>query len=348
MASNGNQPHEPGTAPMRSRRGLLAGAAGAAGAIAAGAVVRGTPAQAATGGNVILGEITAAENSTVVRYDGPSGLTSSVLVGLDGVDSLFAAGLPAGVAGIAGAGPTAGTGGVKNGVLGYTDNGAGYGTTGWNANGAAGTGAGVVGVFGQTFPRNAVGTGVAGVSDSTADEATAVYGEIASASPGSDSTAVRGQNNGTGGLGIGVWGSQAGSGWGVYGTAPSGIGVFGSGGSGTGAYGEGAIGVHGTATTPTGTGVLADNFTGGTALHVNGPASFTRSGTVTVPSGQKTASATGIALTSASLVLATVQGNVPGCYVQGVTTVTGSSGSLTIHLSKSAPVTMKVAWFILS
>jgi hypothetical protein len=348
MASKRNQPHEPGTGLVRSRRGLLAGAAGAAGAIAAGAVMRGTPAQAATGGNVILGEISGSEKTTAVLYDGPSGLLSSVLVGYDGVDTLFGAGLPAGVGGIAGAGPTAGTGGVKNGVSGYTDNGAGYGTIGWNTNAVPGTGAGVVGIYGQTFPGNTVGAGVAGVSDSTAGDATAVYGEIASASPGGDSAAVRGQNNGTGGLGIGVWGSQAGSGWGVYGTAASGIGVFGSGGSGTGAYGEGATGVHGVATSATGAGVLADNVAGGTALRVNGPATFARSGTVTVAAGQKTASATGIALTSASLVLATVQGNVPGCYVQGVTTVTGSSGSLTIHLSKSAPVTIKVAWFILS
>ena len=35
-------------------------------------------------------------------------------------------------------------------------------------------------------------------------------------------------NAGTGGVGIGVYGSQAGSGWGVYGTAPSGVGVYGS------------------------------------------------------------------------------------------------------------------------
>jgi hypothetical protein len=35
----------------------------------------------------------------------------------------------------------------------------------------------------------------------------------------------------------------------------------------------------------------------------------------------------GIELTAASLVLATIQGNVAGVFVQGVTRVTGSSGS---------------------
>jgi hypothetical protein len=79
------------------------------------------------------------------------------------------------------------------------------------------------------------GQAVAGMSDSTASDATAIYGEMASTSPGGSSAAVRGQNNGTGDLGIGVYGSQAGSGWGVYGTAASGIGVLGDGGSGTGA-----------------------------------------------------------------------------------------------------------------
>jgi hypothetical protein len=67
---------------------------------------------------------------------------------------------------------------------------------------------------------------------------------VSATAPGGFSSGVRGINNGTGGLGIGVWGSQNGSGWGVYGTAvagiggnfnsPSGIGVNGSSTSGTG------------------------------------------------------------------------------------------------------------------
>jgi hypothetical protein len=349
MATKNPRREEHDAGPIRSRRGLLAGAAGAVGAIAAGTVAAATPAQASTGDSVILGEITSAEQSTVVLYDGVSGnAAGAVLIGMDASLNALSAGLPAGVGGVAGAGATAGKAGFKNGVSGYTDNGAGNGTVGWNSNAVPGAGTGVLGIFGGTFPGHTVGTAVAGVNDSTTADATAVYGEIASTSPGSFSAAVRGQNNGTGGLGVGVWGSQAGSGWGVYGTAASGIGVFGTGGSGTGAFGEGATGVHGNGTSATGVGILAENTAGGTALHVNGTASFTRSGTVTVSPGHSSTTNTGIALTSASLVLATIQGNVAGLYVQGVTMVAGPSGSFTIHLSKSAPANTKVAWFVVN
>ena len=74
---------------------------------------------------------------------------------------------------------------------------------------------------------------------------------MTSTSPGGDSAGVRGQNNGTGGLGIGVYGSQAGSGWGVYGTAVSGVGVEADGGSGTGVFAEGATGMTAIGTTGT-------------------------------------------------------------------------------------------------
>jgi hypothetical protein len=59
---------------------------------------------------------------------------------------------------------------------------------------------------------------------------------------------VRGQNNGTGAFGIGVWGSQEGSGWGVYGTSVSGIGVYGyaSTTSGYGVYSQGRFAATGT------------------------------------------------------------------------------------------------------
>jgi trimeric autotransporter adhesin len=85
---------------------------------------------------------------------------------------------------------------------------------------------------------------VVATNPSTADYAFALHGIISSTSPGAFSAAVRGQNNGTGAFGIGVWGSQDGSGWGVYGTSVSGIGVVGyaSAPSGTtyGVYGESA------------------------------------------------------------------------------------------------------------
>lgn len=72
------------------------------------------------------------------------------------------------------------------------------------------------------------GTSVEGTSSSTTSSIAAIRGIISSTTPGGFSSAVRGINNGTGGLGIGVWGSQAGSGWGVYGTTPNGLGVYGN------------------------------------------------------------------------------------------------------------------------
>ncbi|WEK17579.1 MAG: collagen-like protein [Candidatus Pedobacter colombiensis] len=100
------------------------------------------------------------------------------------------------------------------------------------------------------------GTSVEGISASTNANIAAVRGVVTSASPGSFSSAVRGINNGTGGFGIGVWGSQAGSGWGVYGDTPAGIGVYGnSSGNGVGVL----------AKTESGTGLLATSFLGSAA-----------------------------------------------------------------------------------
>jgi len=89
---------------------------------------------------------------------------------------------------------------------------------------------------------------VVATNPSTADNAFALHGIISNASPGAFSAAVRGQNNGTGGYGIGVWGSQDGSGWGVYGTSVSGIGVYGyaSATSGYGVYSWGRFAATGT------------------------------------------------------------------------------------------------------
>jgi hypothetical protein len=199
------------------------------------------------------------------------------------------------------------------------------------------------------------GIGVSGVSASSAAHASAVYSEITQTSPGAFSAAVRGQNDGTGGDGIGVYGSQAGSGWGVYGTSVSGIGVNATGGSGIGVSGSGATGVsgvgttgvHGIANSSAGMGVLAENTAGGQALKVNGVAAFSRSGVATVLTGHSTVSKS-LPLSSASFVLATIQGNVTGLNIQGVTIVTGSPGSFTIHLNKAVAASTKAAWFVVN
>ena len=82
-----------------------------------------------------------------------------------------------------------------------------------------------------TFP------GLWGDTNSQSSGATGIRGYVNSTSPGASSSGVRGINDGTGGHGIGVYGSQAGSGWGVYGTTPAGVGVYGESETGTGVRG---------------------------------------------------------------------------------------------------------------
>jgi len=97
------------------------------------------------------------------------------------------------------------------------------------------------------------GASIEGVNNTTSSSVAAVRGIISNTTPGGFSSAVRGVNSGAGGLGIGVWGSQSGSGWGVYGVTPTGLGVYGnSSGAGTGVYANSASGTGLQATSNTG------------------------------------------------------------------------------------------------
>jgi hypothetical protein len=71
------------------------------------------------------------------------------------------------------------------------------------------------------------GGAVQGRNLSTQSNAFGIEGSISITNPASLSAGVRGINDGTGASGVGVWGSQAGSGWGVYGETPTGVGVYG-------------------------------------------------------------------------------------------------------------------------
>jgi len=150
--------------------------------------------------------------------------------------------------------------GAANAVR-ITNNGSGAGIS------VSQTGTGSAGVFATT------GTGtiptVTATNSSLAGNAFTIVGEISATNPGGFSAGVRGINNGTGGLGIGVWGSQAGSGWGVYGTANGGIGVNGSASSGIGVNGTSNTGTGGRFTTTSG---LALHSTGGVRLEGIGEA----------------------------------------------------------------------------
>jgi hypothetical protein len=145
------------------------------------------------------------------------------------------------------------------------------------------------------------------------------------------------------------------SGAGVIGIGTS-VGVSGQGDAGTNAYGvqgvaynsgTGVLGVAGSPAIGEGVGVTAQHTSGGTALQVIGTAVFNRSGALTIKAGNSAATQTGVALTAASLVLATLQNNLPGVYVQSAVPDV-SEGSFTIHLSKAAPASATVAWFIVN
>jgi hypothetical protein len=125
------------------------------------------------------------------------------------------------------------TNGLTRGVRGSSSSTSGWGVYG-HASATSGFTRGVsgeadspdgVGVFGYHDDPAGTGAGVEGVTDSTSASAFGVLGRVTSTSPGPNSAAVRGINNGTTGSGIGVWGSQNGSGYGVYGQAVSGVGV---------------------------------------------------------------------------------------------------------------------------
>ena len=119
------------------------------------------------------------------------------------------------------------------------------------------------------------------------------------------------------GDGHGVHGYGGTSGTGVYGYGVTG--VYGYGNNGNGVFGQTSVnatsGVYGqndgtgygvAGRSNNGTGVLADSING-TALLVTGKAAFSRSGKATVKAGNSQVVVKNVALTSSSLILATLQ-----------------------------------------
>ncbi len=329
----------------RPRRGLLAGAVAAAlGVIGAETLASAAPAQATQGQPVIEGtDNTGATARTGIFTAGNKEWAQLADPGNAGLGSqgVYGAGQNTGVRGEA----ANGTGVIGQGSIsfsGLTPNGRGVlglgsGTgTGVEAHGGASDGPGVVGLGGGSN-----GTGVAG--NGGAGNGIGVIGRgggnlEAVASIGQGVVGLGGGSNGTGVAGVG-----AGTGAGVFGTGGSngGTGVFGTGG------GAGAIGVTGTASTATGIGVLAENTAGGNALQVTGKAQFNRSGILTVAAGKSSATKTGVPLTAASLVLATLQQDRAGVYVRSAVPNVSAS-SFTIHLSKAVTANSNVAWFVVN
>lgn len=173
-----------------------------------------------------------------------------------------------------------------------------------------------------SITNNGDGTSIEGVNATGTSSVSAVRGIISSTSPGGFSAALRGQNNGTGGLGIGVWGSQAGSGWGVYGNTTSGIGAYGNSASGFGLFGN----------STSGTGVYGASSTGMAANFVNSNASNPNP-TVSITTNSD---ADGLSVESASTsgsvygIRSTITSTSPGGFSSAVRGINNGTGGLGI------------------
>jgi hypothetical protein len=197
IRSSGKNEDEPGTAG-RSRRRLLAGAAGALGLLAGETIGRATPVHAGTDGDVVLGAANATGSLTTI--DTSSGGSTTLALFAAGGNALQAqnGGSFPTVAGVS----TALSGG-SSGLFGASNSGEGiYAQSGFS-NGTS---------PGKT--RN----GVHGVTDSTTDSA--VWGEAVSGGFG-----VAGSTRSHGLRGAaGVWGDNFATGPGVLGTSAAGAG----------------------------------------------------------------------------------------------------------------------------
>ena len=157
------------------------------------------------------------------------------------------------------------------------------------------------------------GTPLEGVSNVTSANITGVRGIVNNTAPGGFSSGVRGINNGTGGLGIGVWGSQNGSGWGVYGVTPNGLGVYGN--SSANGYGVYANSASGTGLHATSTNGIAANFSINNNSNNNNVLNANSVGNGTVINVSTTGNGTGI-----------LSSTTGGFGVQGITTQQTSAG----------------------
>jgi hypothetical protein len=272
----------------------------------------------------------------------------------------------------------------KSGVYGESKSGAGYGVVGrTNAGGKAavwgdniGGGAGVEGGTTGNFASAVYG------HHNGSNPGFGVWGETVN---GQGVVGKSTNGNGTEGVtsavnASGVWAHHEGSlaGYGLYAHSNFGTGVHAD-GTATGVEGftQSGLGVHGRAATATGTGVLAQNTYGGFALRasgkssfsgpatfsstqsiagqatlsggvaVTGKASFSRSGVLTLGSSAGSVVKTGIALTSSSFVLATLQTHITGLTIEAAVPAPGSS-SFRIYFNKTAPAGTRVAWFVVN
>jgi hypothetical protein len=162
---------------------------------------------------------------------------------------------------------------------------------------------------------------------------------------GQNGVGVRGPSLAPDGVGVlgfhpqrtGVWGSGS---IGVVGQSSHdfGIGVEGD------ASGQGAIGVFGAASGSRGIGVYATAPSpDSAALQVNGRAVFSQSGRIVVPAGATSATQSGLSLSTAAFVVATLQQNLPGVAVRAAIP-DPVAGTVTVFLTGAPSVDATVGW----
>jgi hypothetical protein len=327
-------------------------------------VAKAAPAQAANGDPVLQGAnngpatsgtkvfTTNSREVAVLASPGGIGAGSLGVYGQGGVVGVEGNGLGPGVG-------VFGLGGPLNGP-GVT----GSGNANGNGDGVQGSGSGTGdGVFGQGGPQGSIlndsGAGVKGHGGGSGpgvsalggpDNGNGVHGSAFGS--GTGVSGVGGTNGGTGVYGNGGTNSAPNNGVGVIGAGGNGngVGVWGlAQGTGAGVLGTGFHGpaVHGRADFADAIGVLAENTAGGIAFKATGTASFSRSGVLTVAPRASTVTKTGVTLTAGSLILATLQQNRAGVFVQAAVPDVSRS-SFTIHLNKPVPAATNVAWFVVN
>jgi hypothetical protein len=242
--AEGRPKREPEGKRLARRNVLTALGAGAGAAVVL--ALRGTapdPAEAATGGNFILGQVNDADQTTKLKQTAPGGAPNPVFE-VEAADAMAIYAHANGI-GISGIGSIGVNGASGNPVL--------PGVLGMNNGGGPGV-------------RGAVGSASGGVEGHNAGSGPGVSGDSVGG-PGvkGASTQAAGVFGASSGAGPGVSGDSAG-GPGVKGTSTQAAGVFGeSSGAGPGILGN---------STGSGVGVKASHSGAGVALEVDGPARF--------------------------------------------------------------------------
>jgi hypothetical protein len=310
------------TGVSKSRRAVLAGAIGGAGALAISALGHPAAVAAAANGNVQLGHGTADTDNDSAAETRVNGTTDGTIA-LSG----FQAGSGIGLSGRSATG--IGTQGVGTGTgvgLKGTSN-AGNGARGESVDNtpsdflSASNKTGVIGTAGDA----------SGLSSNTDEIGVLGYCDVSS-----HSTGVLGVSTaGVGAFGLGAIGVIGFGTWGVLGDVDTAsIGVYGN------------TGVDPAPAVTTGIGVLARaQATTQVALRVLGKTQFSRSARTSIAAGASSKKVTMTGVTTSSYIIATLQTNRAGVYVQSVVPATGY---FTIHLNKTVSATTYVGYLVIN